>query len=460
MLRGFLSGVFWGLVVSVVVLAGASVLGHLPDKPVSAGTPEVEVPAGSSFNRDAPEGPAALPATDKNIATTQAPVVAQPKAEAPYAPNADTATPAQPEAGALPQSTGPAPQPSDAPGAVAIGGESPVLPNPQSMAPKAPGADSAPSASAATLPPAPQSPPAKPAPEAGAPAPATPSAAPSVAPSQAQAPGPAPDAPQLPQTLQIGQAGNADVAGVTTDRLPRIGDLPPAEAAAPARKIPWIEAFAAPFSNPDAKPLMSIVLINAKPRPTPRQLAEFPFPVTFAVDPAQPDAGEAMALYRRAGFEVAMLVTLPAEMTAKDAEVNFEIYKRVLPEAVALMDAKDSAAQTNRALLGEVMAILKDSGMGLVSYPQGLNTALQIAQRQGVPAQPVFRSFDSNGETPVVMRRFLDQAAFRAGQENGVIVVGHARAQTIQTLVEWGVQGRATTVALAPLSAVLTLGPR
>lgn len=454
MLRGFLSGAVWGLVLSVVVLAGASVLGRIPQKPVVTPSSEVEVPAGSSFNRDAPEGPATLPSTDKDIVATPVPTVAKPALEVPYAANADTAPAAQPQTGALPQKPAPAPNGSDAPGAVMIGSEAPVLPSPQSLAPRAPGADTSPVAPASPAAPAPAAPPVSDQP-ATTPAQSAPNAPtgrviadPSAVPNEA--------ANLPPKIILEGNGDTGVIAGVTTNRLPRIGDLSQETPTAPDVKIPSIKAFAAPFENPAAKPEMSIVLLDTKPRMTPAQLAEFPFPVTFAVDPADPDAASTMALYRRAGFEVAMLVSLPKDMTMTDAEVTFEVYKRVLPETVAVMDAKDSAFQSNRALLGEVMAIVKDSGMGLVTYSRGLNTALQIAERQGVPAKPVFRSFDSKGETPIVMRRFLDQAAFRAAQEKGVIMVGHARPETVQTLIEWGVQGRATTVALAPLSVVLS----
>jgi polysaccharide deacetylase 2 family uncharacterized protein YibQ len=55
-----------------------------------------------------------------------------------------------------------------------------------------------------------------------------------------------------------------------------------------------------------------------------------------------------------------------------------------------------------------------------------------------------------------VIRRFLDQAAFRAGQDGGVIMLGRLRADTISALLLWGLQDRAGKVALAPISAVLS----
>ena len=91
----------------------------------------------------------------------------------------------------------------------------------------------------------------------------------------------------------------------------------------------------------------------------------------------------------------------------------------------------------------------------MITYSRGLNSAIQVAEREGVPAALVFREFDSNGQNGAAIKRFLDQAAFRAGQQVGVILVGHNRPETIKALLEWGLGNRANTVALAPVSAVL-----
>ena len=57
-----------------------------------------------------------------------------------------------------------------------------------------------------------------------------------------------------------------------------------------------------------------------------------------------------------------------------------------------------------------------------------------------------------------MIRRFLDQAAFRAGQEGSVIMVGRLRPDTITALVIWVSSERVRGVALAPVSAVLKAG--
>jgi polysaccharide deacetylase 2 family uncharacterized protein YibQ len=53
------------------------------------------------------------------------------------------------------------------------------------------------------------------------------------------------------------------------------------------------------------------------------------------------------------------------------------------------------------------------------------------------------------------MRRYLDRAAFKAAQEGTAMVVGTLRPETLAALLEWTIEGRASTIALAPVSAVL-----
>jgi polysaccharide deacetylase 2 family uncharacterized protein YibQ len=94
-----------------------------------------------------------------------------------------------------------------------------------------------------------------------------------------------------------------------------------------------------------------------------------------------------------------------------------------------------------------------------VLFPKGLNTAQKLLAREGVPSAAVFRDFDAKGQNATVIRRFLDQAAFKAGQEGaGVVMVGRLRPDTVSALLLWGLQDRANRVALSPISALLQGG--
>ena len=99
---------------------------------------------------------------------------------------------------------------------------------------------------------------------------------------------------------------------------------------------------------------------------------------------------------------------------------------------------------------------LSESGHGLLLYPEGLNTARNLAVREGVPAATLFRDFDAQDEDARVIRRFLDYAALKAGQEGGVVMVGRLRPDTVSALLVWGLADRASQVHLVPVSAVLT----
>jgi uncharacterized protein len=220
------------------------------------------------------------------------------------------------------------------------------------------------------------------------------------------------------------------------------------------------------FDDPQGRPRLAIILIDRGDTVIGSEaLQAFPYPLTFAVDAARPDAAEASARYRAAGFEVVALVDLAPDSTPQDAEIAMEASLSAVPDAVAVMEGDATGFQDSRQVSDQVAAILAQRGYGLVMLPNGLNTAQRQAARQGVPSATVFRDFDGAGQDAAAIRRFLDQGAFRAGQQaeglnvegdgNGVIMMGRLRPDTISALLLWGLQDRAQRVALAPVSAVL-----
>jgi hypothetical protein len=252
---------------------------------------------------------------------------------------------------------------------------------------------------------------------------------------------------------------------IPTERLPRIGDAPAADpgaaaaspdsaAEAPARAL---DRFAAPFENPSGRPLLGVILIDLGDQGIDRAaLATLPFPVTFAIPAGRPDAAAAAAAHRAAGYEVVILAEgLPAGATAADIEVAFGAFLAAVPEAVAVLDAPEGGFQGDRTAAGQVAMILADTGHGLILHDRGLNTAAQLAARAGVPAALVFRDLDRAGENPSTIRRYLDRAVFKAGQEGRVLVLGRTRPETVTAIFSWAMEGRAETVAFAPVSAFL-----
>ncbi|MDM7930510.1 divergent polysaccharide deacetylase family protein [Tabrizicola sp.] len=254
--------------------------------------------------------------------------------------------------------------------------------------------------------------------------------------------------------------------GVIVGRLPRIGDAPAPEsetAEIDAEAVPDdprpIARFAADFENADGKPVLAIVLIDPGTADLDRDmLAALPFPVSIALDPTDPATPDRAAIYRAAGKEVVMLATGLADgARASDVEVSFQSMAQGLPEAVAVMDLPGAQFQNNRPLASLVVPVVGAQGRGLLTWDQGLNAADQVARREDIAAAVVFRDMESAGTDSGSIRRILDRAVFKAGQDGRVTLAGTASPATVAALLEWTVEGRAATVALAPLTAAMRI---
>jgi len=241
------------------------------------------------------------------------------------------------------------------------------------------------------------------------------------------------------------------VPGVKVGNLPQVGAQAPVEEQAPP-----VRRYARDFA-PEGKPLFVILLHDVGSAGMSREeLAKLPFPVSFVVDPLATDAKDASATYRAAGQEVLTLANgIPDGATAMDLETTFGTLTQILPESVAVIDQDIGGFQDKRPLATLVLPVILGEGRGLVTYDRGLNAADQIARREGVPAAVIFRRLDGEGESKQTIRRYLDRAAFKAAQEGAVVVIGDTRADTVAAILEWTVEGRAATVTLAPVTAVM-----
>jgi polysaccharide deacetylase 2 family uncharacterized protein YibQ len=456
--RGYIAGLFWGALVSASVMAAASLVVEGPG-PRSFAPPEV-----------APQLVAAE--ADRADLSEEDPAGSDPGA---------TASPPGPVEGEGSGAEAPAPLPAGA------GTVEAAAPPDEPAAPDVVDVPSPPDVTAALD--APGAPPASP--EPPAPAPVAPSTQPEVAPApaatpepelrpaappdaqpEAQAPEAAPpevvviidepseDAAPTPEATPAPPAGAPPPQPGLRGEVPGVTVLRPGAPSGPARAgAAALETHAEAFENLTGQPLMAIVLIDeGRPGIGAEALADFPHPLTFAVDPGRPDAAERAAAYRAAGHEVAMLLPLPEGATPSDLEVAMAAYEAAVPQAVAAVDAPSGGLRGQAALIEQSLAVLAASGRGLLSLGEGLDPAPRLAERAGVPARAVFRDFDGEGQNATVIRRFLDQAAFRAGQEGGVVVLGRLRAETVSALLIWGLQERAQRVSLAPLSALLLEG--
>ena len=215
--------------------------------------------------------------------------------------------------------------------------------------------------------------------------------------------------------------------------------------------------FAAPFDNPEGKPLLSVILLDdGAISGMAAVLAGVPFPVTVAINPADADAAARMQTYREMGIEVLAIANMPQGAQPSDVEVTLESVFGTLPQAVGLLDLADGGVQSSAAVTGQTLARLGADGRGLVVISGGLNPALRAAATAQVPAAEVSRDLDGDGQDAGTIRRFLDNAAFQARQQSGIILLARLKPETISALILWGTENRAAQVALAPISAVLS----
>lgn len=229
----------------------------------------------------------------------------------------------------------------------------------------------------------------------------------------------------------------------------------------PAPETDALSAFAADFANPEGLPLMAVVLIDDPSFDVDRRdLTGLDFPVTFAIDPTRGDAGTVAATYRAAGHEVVALADIfPAGAAAQDIEVTMAALHRSLPQAVGLLDRATGGIAGDRDGLRALLPALREAGMGLLAYPDGLDSGVAEARRAGVPATTLYRVLDDAGQRAPVISRFLDRATFEAAQDGAAVVLGRANVETVTALRTWRLGDRSRRVAAAPLSAVLRAVP-
>ncbi|MCK0166463.1 divergent polysaccharide deacetylase family protein [Jannaschia sp. S6380] len=230
--------------------------------------------------------------------------------------------------------------------------------------------------------------------------------------------------------------------------------------AEPAQPRPVLETQAATFENTADLPRLSIVLIHDPDLGVDIQsLAALEFPVTFALDPTLPGAEAAAKAYRAAGHEVVLRgEALSPGGSAQDIEVAFTAARAAVPQALGVLDTPEGGFARDRDALDALLRPLSEAGMGFVAYPEGLNSGVTRARREGVSATTLYRELDAEDERAPVITRYLDRATFEAVQDGAAVVVGRTSPETITALYSWRLGARAETVAPAPLSTVLRDG--
>jgi polysaccharide deacetylase 2 family uncharacterized protein YibQ len=277
------------------------------------------------------------------------------------------------------------------------------------------------------------------------------------APEAAPEPEPLPKAsqPNVPQVGFSGQPATALPEGTGAVRINRPdGQTAIDQAARPQLTLTGraLDDFAS-YAEPSNLPRLSIVMIDDGSMPGgPDVLAAASAPVSVAVDPWYGGAADLAAAYRDKDIEVLVRLDMMQGTAPRDVEAALAVAFAAIPEAVGVLLVDSTAGDPTMA---QLMILLAAEGRGLVAVPQGLNRAMRAATASKVPAALVYRELDAEEQDAGTIRRLLDQAAFRARQESGVVLLARVRPETLSALILWSEADRARQVAIVPASTVL-----
>lgn len=146
----------------------------------------------------------------------------------------------------------------------------------------------------------------------------------------------------------------------------------------------------------------------------------------------------------------AVLTTLTPEELTRRIEWNLSQFSGF----VGINNHMGSKATSDRTVMAEVMAALKQRGMlFLDSRTAGTTIAESEAVKAGIPAlrRDVFLDHDPS---PIAVRAALLQVEKVAQRQGFAIAIGHPKDATIGALSEWLPDVRARGFAIVPVSTI------
>ena len=408
--RGFFLGIFSGIFVSGIAVATASLMAPQPAGNTPPARPQVEAPAAASGDVAPSTAPATVEAMEDGPTLGVAPTVDTPSADT-AAPMADTTPADVPQTGVLDADLGTPESGGETPLVDLDSSVEPVLPSPQSIAPAVPQTEAD-----ITL---------------------------STEPAQ----------PVAPVVVDDTAFDERDAEVVTEPASGAEPDADQSDAGEPDSEQPVAaeSSDAGQPADPALEPEEFVIIDLGDDTPVIREDG-VETGETFAPEPAPTFQlqGDTAALPTVEGSGV--IIRRPG--AAQTEEVSQEQPTQIAPALERFAAVHDNPE--GKPLLSVVLIdddMMPGASAALAGLP--FNQALREAERAQVPAAVIYRDLDSEDQDAQVIRRFLDQAAFQARKESGVVLLGRLRPNTISALILWGTANRAGQVSVAPASAVL-----
>jgi uncharacterized protein len=187
-----------------------------------------------------------------------------------------------------------------------------------------------------------------------------------------------------------------------------------------------------------------------------------PYPLTISVLPNRPHSIDIAEEAHRKGYQV--MLHLPMEpvgttkaesrelrpgMSAKEVSTMVSQFLQVVPDVAGVNNHQGSHSTADPALMGELMAVLRDRQLFYIdSRTTAATVAYDAARHSGVPS--AFRNtpfLDDIEDVSAVSKQL--QHAFRAAHEKGeVVAIGHPHPATLTALADVLPQAQAQGVRL------------
>lgn len=200
--------------------------------------------------------------------------------------------------------------------------------------------------------------------------------------------------------------------------------------------------------EPDRRPRLVLIIDDVGfSLSAARDLAGMKVPLTWSIIPYQSHSLSALKLAKEHGIPVMLHLPMEAEVDRPGLkyQINLEMdgdavrgfvrrALKSLPGVVGVNNHRGSRATSTPRIMGPVLAEIKEQGLIFVdSRTSGKSVAFRMASEMKVPTlrNEVFLDHEANADE---MKKALERAFSIARKQGIVVVIGHARPDTLKFL--------------------------